>query len=219
VVQLVIVASVRGRWTRAATPPERAEPRFDAFTTGKALLCALFLVVAFLATDWPREVLALGVAGVLLLSRRTHSRAILAEVDGPLLVLFMGLFVVNHALAATGRPAELVEALQSHGVDLRTPAQLFLWCVPLSNVVSNVPAVMLLLPQATHPSAGSVLALASTLAGNLVLVGSIANLIVVDQAARAGVRVGWREHARVGVPITLLTLAIAALWLWLRSAA
>jgi Na+/H+ antiporter NhaD/arsenite permease-like protein len=89
--------------------------------------------------------------------------------------------------------------------------------VLLSNVVSNVPAVMLLLPFATHPLAGPVLALASTLAGNLLIVGSIANIIVVDQAGRLGFRITWRDHARVGVPVTLATLAIAAGWLLLRS--
>lgn len=61
------------------------------------------------------------------------------------------------------------------------------------------------------------LALASTLAGNLLIVGSIANIIVVEQGARLGVAIDWRSHARVGVPVTLATLAIAAAWLWLRS--
>lgn len=63
-----------------------------------------------------------------------------------------------------------------------------------------------------------ILALSSTLAGNLFPVGSIANLIVVDQAARLGVPVIWREHARTGAPITLATLAIAAAWLWIKAA-
>jgi Na+/H+ antiporter NhaD/arsenite permease-like protein len=72
---------------------------------------------------------------------------------------------------------------------------------------------MLLLPVATHPLAGPVLALSSTLAGNLVIVGSIANIIVVDQARRLGVDVTWRAHARIGIPVTLITLALAATWL------
>jgi Na+/H+ antiporter NhaD/arsenite permease-like protein len=76
---------------------------------------------------------------------------------------------------------------------------------------------MLLLPSATHPLAGPILALATTLAGNLFIVGSIANIIVVDQAARLGIGISWREHARVGVPVTLVTLAIAAGWLWVRA--
>jgi Na+/H+ antiporter NhaD/arsenite permease-like protein len=90
--------------------------------------------------------------------------------------------------------------------------------VVLSNLVSNVPAVMLLLPFASHPYAGPVLALASTLAGNLLIVGSIANIIVVDQAGRLGFRITWRDHARIGIPVTLVTLAIAACWLWLLNA-
>jgi Na+/H+ antiporter NhaD/arsenite permease-like protein len=84
--------------------------------------------------------------------------------------------------------------------------------------VSNVPAVMLLLPAAEHSLAGPALALASTLAGNLLVVGSIANLIVIDEARRLGVEIGWRGHARVGVPVTLATLALGAGWLALRAA-
>lgn len=78
---------------------------------------------------------------------------------------------------------------------------------------------MLLLPAATHELAGPILALASTLAGNLLIVGSIANIIVVDQAARLGVRIEWRTHARVGIPVTLVTLCVAAVWLWLIATA
>jgi Na+/H+ antiporter NhaD/arsenite permease-like protein len=78
---------------------------------------------------------------------------------------------------------------------------------------------MLLLPFADHPLAGPVLAISSTLAGNLILVGSIANLIVADAAARHGIEIGWRRHARTGLPVTLVTLALALAWLWLRGAA
>ena len=76
---------------------------------------------------------------------------------------------------------------------------------------------MLLLPAAGPSQAGALLALASTLAGNLILVGSIANLIVVDQAGLLGVQIGWRQHARVGVPVTLASLALCAGWLWLMG--
>jgi Na+/H+ antiporter NhaD/arsenite permease-like protein len=134
-------------------------------------------------------------------------------VDWHLLVLFMGLFVVNHALATSGGTERALAGLTAAGADVRDPTWLFPIAVVLSNLVSNVPAVMLLLPSATHPLGGAILALASTLAGNLFLVGSIANLIVVDQAARLGVRIGWRQHLRIGLPITLVTLAVAAGWL------
>jgi Na+/H+ antiporter NhaD/arsenite permease-like protein len=83
--------------------------------------------------------------------------------------------------------------------------------VGLSNLVSNVPAVMLLLPHLQGTQSGITLALVSTYAGNLFLVGSIANLIVVDLAQKSGVSIDWRSHVRIGLPITLLTLVVV--WL------
>jgi Na+/H+ antiporter NhaD/arsenite permease-like protein len=124
----------------------------------------------------------------------------------------MGLFVVNHALQATGLPEALVQRLAASGWRLDHPASLFGATFVLSNLVSNVPAVMLLLPLA-GPDAGPLLALVSTLAGNLFIVGSIANIIVVDAAARHGVTIDWRTHARIGVPVTAASMAISAAWL------
>jgi Na+/H+ antiporter NhaD/arsenite permease-like protein len=99
-------------------------------------------------------------------------------------------------------------------VHLADHGALFVAGVGLSNLVSNVPAVMLLLPHLSGSEAGVTLALVSTLAGNLLLVGSIANLIVVDQAQKSGI--DWRMHARVGVPVTVLTLAVVCvLRVWL----
>jgi Na+/H+ antiporter NhaD/arsenite permease-like protein len=100
----------------------------------------------------------------------------LGLVDWELLVLFIGLFVVNQAVQQTGLMAAAVADLAAAGASLEQPGLLFAAAALLSNLVSNVPAVMLLLPAATHPQAGLILALASTLAGNLLLVGSIANL-------------------------------------------
>lgn len=218
----IIAWQARGRWTFAdgVAPPadanDDAEAPFDRWQTTKGLAVAAALLLAFLFTSWPREHVALTAAGVLLTSRQLHSSRMLGLVDWELLVLFIGLFVVNHALQTTGVPDRLVADLSAAGVDLRHPGALFVAALALSNVVSNVPAVMLLLPLATHPLAGPVLALASTLAGNLLVVGSIANIIVVDAARRRGVRIDWRRHARVGVPVTVATLAIVAGYLWLR---
>src|SRR5664280_2268846 len=179
-----------------------------------AILLGLVVAVAGgLSAVLANDVICLAAAPVLLTSRRMASRDILGTVDWHLLVLFVGLFVVNFALADSGTLAVATRALERGGVDLTRPGVLFPLTVVLSNLVSNVPAVMLLLPQATRPAAGPLLALASTLAGNLIIVGSVANIIVVDQAARLGVRIGWGQHARVGVPVTLATLAIAAGWL------
>ena len=209
--------SVRGRWASATSVPAVEAPELDRWQTAKGLLVLAALVLGFLFTPVPREVLALGAAALLLTSRRMASRDLIGLVDWHLLVLFVGLFVVNHAVAEAGLAAQANGALRSAGVDLGDPRWLFPATAVVSNLVSNVPAVMLLLPHASHPLAGPVLALSSTLAGNLLIVGSIANIIVVDQAAALGVRIGWREHARVGVPVTLATLAVAAAWLALRG--
>ena len=223
VIWLVVTRLYRGRFAapeHSRAPSVQIEPPiggpappWNAWQATKGLLVTGVLLVLFLATDWPREITALAGAGVLLCSRKLHSRRMLGLVDWQLLVLFAGLFVVNHALETTGAPEHAVAALADRGIDARDPRWLFALIVGLSNVVSNVPAVMLLLPLAEHPAAGSVLALASTLAGNLLIVGSIANIIVVDAAARQGIAIGWREHARVGVPVTVVTLLIAAGWL------
>jgi len=219
VVWWVVARSSRGRWHRPGPVAELPAPPYDAWQSGKGLAVLALLTAAFLFAPWPREVVALAAAGILLTSRRTASREILGLVDWQLLILFVGLFVVNHALAVSGMPQQALQGLQSWGLDLTRPAPLFAGTVVLSNLVSNVPATMLLLPAATHSLAGQILALASTLAGNLFIVGSIANLIVVDQAERLGVAISWRDHARVGIPVTLLTLAIAAGWLWIRTLA
>jgi Na+/H+ antiporter NhaD/arsenite permease-like protein len=209
----IVAASVRGSWFKPTSVPQVEEAGLNRWQTGKGLVVLGLLLLGFLFAPIPREVLALAAAAVLLTSRRMASRDILGTVDWHLLVLFVGLFVVNFALADSGTLAVATRALERGGVDLTRPGVLFPLTVVLSNLVSNVPAVMLLLPQATRPAAGPLLALASTLAGNLIIVGSVANIIVVDQAARLGVRIGWRQHARVGVPVTLATLAIAAGWL------
>ncbi|MDD2918673.1 anion transporter [Rhodoferax sp.] len=189
-------------------------PPFDAWQSAKGLTVATALLLVFLFTDWPREVAALVGAAVLLLSRRLHSSHVMGFVDWQLLVLFMGLFVVNHAFESTGLAAQVVAWLATQGVQLADPGALFVAGVGLSNLVSNVPAVMLLLPHLSDQDAGVTLALVSTLAGNLLLVGSIANLIVADLAQKCGVALDWRMHARVGVPVTLLTLGVV--WAWLR---
>ncbi len=198
-------------------PPED-DPVFDRWQTAKGLAVALALMAVFLFTDWPRDVAALVGAGVLLLSRRLHSSRVMGFVDWPLLLLFIGLFVVNAGMEHTGLAAQAVAWLAERGVQVTDPGVLLVLGVGLSNLVSNVPAVMLLLPHlgGSH-TAGTALALISTLAGNLLLVGSIANLIVADLARQRGVEIGWQHHARVGVPVTLLSLSVVALWFSLAA--
>jgi Na+/H+ antiporter NhaD/arsenite permease-like protein len=199
--------------------PERREgayATFDPWQTAKGLAVAAALMMVFLFTSWPREVAALTGAGLLLMSRRLHSNKMLGLVDWELLVLFIGLFVVNHAFERTGLAAGALAALAGAGAPLAAPVPLFAATFVLSNAVSNVPAVMLLLPAATEPFSGPMLALVSTLAGNLLIVGSIANIIVVDAARRRGVEIDWLRHALTGVPVTLASLAVAGAWFAMR---
>jgi len=217
VVWAILVAQFRGRWEQRGKNIAVAAPPLNRWQTFKGLSVLMVVVVLFLEGSFPREVTALAAGGVLLLSRRLHSREMLSLVDWQLLILFVGLFVVNHALEASGLLAWGMDSLAASGIDVQHPAGLFGITAVLSNLVSNVPAVMLLLPAADHPTAGAVLALSSTLAGNLLIVGSIANIIVVDQAQRLGIRVSWRDHARTGIPVTLATLTLAGGWLWLRT--
>jgi Na+/H+ antiporter NhaD/arsenite permease-like protein len=199
--------------------PERREgayATFDPWQTAKGLAVAAALMMVFLFTSWPREVAALTGAGLLLMSRRLHSNKMLGLVDWELLVLFIGLFVVNHAFERTGLAAGALAALADAGAPLAAPVPLFAATFVLSNAVSNVPAVMLLLPAATEPFSGPMLALVSTLAGNLLIVGSIANIIVVDAARRRGVEIDWLRHALTGVPVTLASLAVAGAWFTMR---
>ncbi|MGE0098950.1 MAG: anion transporter [Hydrogenophaga sp.] len=210
----------RGSPRPAPLPPAAEgvdkEPPFDAWQTAKGLLVAAALLVIFLFTDWPRDVAALVGAGVLLLSRRLHSSHVMGLVDWPLLILFMGLFVVNHAFETTGLAGQAVNLLGTQGVHLTDPGPLLVAGVVLSNLVSNVPAVMLLLPHLSGSAgqAGVMLALVTTLAGNLLLVGSIANLIVADLARQQGIEIDWKRHAITGIPVTLMTLAVV--WAWMH---
>ncbi len=215
-------AIVRSQWktrwhvARAESASTADEP-FNRWQSTKGLIVLAVAVLAFLVAPWPREVVALTAAGVLLLSRRMASNEMLGQVDWHLLVLFAGLFVVHDATARAGLLNTAFAETQRFGIDVARPGWMFAVTPVLSNLVSNVPAVMLLLPVTHGEFAGLTLALSSTLAGNLLIVGSIANIIVADQARRQGVDIDWRTHARTGVPVTLATLAIAAVWLWVRS--
>jgi len=217
----VIAWQFRHRWhdgeTDGGGQPLPVPPPFNRWESGKGLAVAVALLAAFLLAPWPRELCALAGAALILTSRRRGSRDMLGLVDWQLLVLFIGLFIVNDAFQRTGTMEQALAALRAGGIDPAQPAILFGLSAVLSNIVSNVPATMLLLPGATHPMAGATLALSSTLAGNLFIVGSVANIIVVTAARPLGVSIDFRTHLRTGLPVTVATLTIAAAWLALRS--
>ena len=167
-------------------PGPRTSRQFDALQTAKGLCVAGALLLIFLFTDWPRDVAALVGAGVLLLSRRLHSAHVMGFVDWQLLLLFIGLFVVNHAFESTGLAAEAVAWLAAQGVHLAEPGPLLVaGRGAVQPGVQRAGGDAAAAAPAGRRQAGMMLALVSTLAGNLLLVGSIANLIVVDLARRA----------------------------------
>jgi Na+/H+ antiporter NhaD/arsenite permease-like protein len=192
------------------SPRRERGPRRLGWPAAKAVGLTVLAVCLFL-TPVPAALTALGVAGGVLLSRRAATRALLEAVDWPLLALFVSLFIVVRGFEASGWAAAAAAALAAHGAGLFHPAVLVTVTAVLSNLVSNVPATMLLLPLVGHqPATGYALALASTFSGNALLVGSIANLIVVERAAALGVRIGFRDHLRLGLPLAVMSLALAA---------
>ena len=138
----------------------------------------------------------------------------LSFIDWQLLVLFIGLFIVNRGFLDTSAVQTFIQHIP---LNLRSPIPIFISTVVLSNIVSNVPAVMLLLPFVTTTFDGSLLALVSTLTGNLFIIGSIANIIVISQASQYGVKINWKKHMQVGFPVTIITLGLTAGWLYLIS--
>jgi Na+/H+ antiporter NhaD/arsenite permease-like protein len=183
--------------------------------------CLVLIVVLFAGflVGVPMPLFTLLVVAALLISRRIPPDAVFARVDWPLLVLFTGLFVVTGALEQSSAFQQLLTLLIPRvGSSI---AGLALITAVFSNLVSNVPAVLLLRPLAeaaispTH--AWLVLAMASTLAGNLTLLGSVANLIVAEAALAQGVKITFREYLRAGLPITIATILVGIFWLSLTG--
>lgn len=202
---------LRGSGTAADT---LTRPSVHPYRLASAGLATAGMLAAFVA-GVPAASAAFAAAAALLVVSGSRAGELLRSVDFELLALFAGLFVVVAALGSTA-PAVAALAWAERGGTAALAAAAAL----ASNVVSNVPAVLLLLPATQAAAGGSraalTLAMASTLAGNLTLLGSIANLIVVETARRLGVEIGFRTYARAGVPVALVTLALGIVWLALR---
>lgn len=219
----------RGRWFLPNTPQPNTNisalkssvtsSKLDVLETWKASIVALVVIVAFVADLWPRELVALAGASILLVNRKIASKDVLKQVDGDLLLLIMGLFIVNQAVAATGLPQILLGDLRHAGIDINHPLSLFFSSAVLSNIVGNNPAVMLLAPYldptlGNAPQLGAALALGTGFSSNMIIFGSLAGIIVVEQAAANHVRISFSDFARCGLPVALFTLIMAALWIF-----
>ncbi len=190
-------------------PPQEYRPLLR-----KAMLATALMLVALIAGA-PIPLAALAAAALLLISRRRDPEAVFQDIDWGLLVFFAALFVVTGAIETSGLGGDLFAWLRPWADG--GPAKLTVVSLVLSNVVSNVPAVMLFRPVvptlADPETAWLTLAMATTLAGNLTLLGSVANLIVAEIARRRGVHLSFGEYLKAGMPIAILTLALGVRWL------
>jgi Na+/H+ antiporter NhaD/arsenite permease-like protein len=198
-----------------AAPVPAAEPGypFDRAHTIKGLVI-LAAVIGLFFTTLPREIVVLTAAAIHLASPKFRTADFLHLVDWTVLILFIGLFVVTGAFQASGYGDDAVHALARAGIDLHRPATLAITTAGLSNLINNSAAVMLLLKVSdlSHPVTAYVLALANSFGGNLLIVGSVANIIVVQQARQFGVDISFRAFARLGIPVTLAALGGLLVW-------
>ena len=185
----------------------------DRVLLWKSLLISAAMIAFFFA-GWPAATVALVAGALLLITRRVGPDTVYREIDWQLLVLFIGLFIVIAGLERTAFSADLLAAAARFR--LERPAVLTAAAAILSNIVSNVPAVLVFKPVMAHlpdpRHAWLVLAMSSTLAGNLTVLGSVANLIVVERARRE-VKISFWEYAKAGVPVAVVTLAIGVVLL------
>ncbi len=205
----------------SAPLPASVKPSPTPFNRAHTIkgLVILGLVIAFFFSPVPKEIVALTAAGIHLASPKFETEDLLALVDWPILVLFMGLFVVTGAFQATGYGDQAVQWLGHAGLNLQSPSALAVATAVLSNLINNSAAVLLLVKvvNVTHPPTAYVLALANSFGGSLIILGSVSNIIVVQQARDLGINISFRDFARLGVPVTVAAMAGLLAWVRLMS--
>jgi Na+/H+ antiporter NhaD/arsenite permease-like protein len=190
------------------------EHLLDRNQTIKGVAALLALLILF-ATPLPREIGALIIAALLLANRKITSRTMIGAVDWPLLLLVSCLFALTGQLNDSGIAAKVLAFLDDYRLLPNNLLVLFPFAAVTSNAIGSVPTAMLLLQIWPNPPPGVLygLALLSTLAGNLLLTGSLTNLLIAERAERMEARLTFADYARAGIPIAVLSLAFAAFWL------
>jgi Na+/H+ antiporter NhaD/arsenite permease-like protein len=210
VLTVVLIAVVYRKEFLDATRIAVEKPRVRIHTAllWKSVAAAVAMIALFFA-GLPVSKVAVVTGAILLITRRVKPERVYREIDWSLLVLFAGLFVVIAGAEKALLRGDILALVQRLQLD-RTGV-LTMWSAILSNLVSNVPAVLVFKPflsrMADPQHAWLTLAMSSTLAGNLTVLGSIANLIVIERSRRT-IRISFLEYLKVGVPLTLLTLLI-----------
>jgi Na+/H+ antiporter NhaD/arsenite permease-like protein len=207
-----IVWMMSRRHLRLEVPPAEGRSQDpQPYNRGHTIkgLVLLAAVIGLFFSPIPKEVTALAAAAIHLASRKFRTEDLLRLVDWPILVLFAGLFVVTGAFVGTGAGFQVVADLSRLGIDLDRAPVLAVATAALSNLIGNSAAVMLLVKvvDLTRPALPYVLAVANSFGGNLIIVGSVANIIVVQQARELGVEISFRSFARLGIPVTAAALA------------
>jgi Na+/H+ antiporter NhaD/arsenite permease-like protein len=213
-VVLIALAYRSEFWTRQTLRGEPQPAHANWPIIAKSVAVSLAMVAAFFAGAPPAEV-AIVAGAVLLFTRRIKSEKIYAEIDWTLLLMFAGLFIVVAGLEKSVLSQGVITAV-SH-LHFQNVFILSGITAVLSNIVSNVPAVLVLKPfigqLENQQQAWLTVAMASTLAGNFAILGSVANLIVVQRARAQNVEIGFWEYFKLGAPLTLLTMGVGMLWL------
>lgn len=194
---------------------EHGKVHFHKYLVVKSLAVLLFVIIAYIAGKDLAVTSGLG-AAVLLMTRRVEPNKIYTSIDFNLLVIFTGLFVLVGGLEHSGLMSWLVRQAAGY-IDFGSLPVFALLTIVLSNIVSNVPAVLLLkffIPPAEAAIWWKALALFSTFAGNLTITGSIANLIVAEIARRQGIRIRFADYIKVGLPITAITSLLGLIALY-----
>jgi Na+/H+ antiporter NhaD/arsenite permease-like protein len=218
-----VFAVVWLQWRRRIVAGEPADPGelpavvshpFDRNQVIKGAVALLALLLLFL-TSLPRELGALGIAALLLANRKITSRTMIATVDWPLLLLVACLFAITGTLNQAGVASKLMYFLSRHGMLPNGLLPLTIFSIFTSNAIGSLPGTMLLLQVWPTPPPGVLYALAllTSLAGNLLLSGSLTNVLIAERADRMGARLRFIDHAKAGVPIAVISLGFAILWL------
>ena len=199
--------------TVAEAPPVIAHP-LDRVQTIKGAVAVLLLLLLFL-TSLPRETGALIIAALLLANRKITSRTMIADIDWPLLLLVSCLFAITGTLNHTGVAAQILAFLQNLGLLPNSLLLLTPFSLVTSNAIGSLPAAMLLFQvwQVPPENVLYALSLLSTLSGNLMLSGSLTNVLIAERAERMGAPLSFRDHARAGIPIVAISMAFAIAWL------
>jgi Na+/H+ antiporter NhaD/arsenite permease-like protein len=193
-------------------PAQQTYP-FNRLHTLKGIIIFI-VVIGLFFTSLPKEVIALAAAGLHLASTKFRTDDLLGLVDWPILVLFMGLFIVAGAFQSTGYGEQAIHRLAQGGFDLNAPVNLTLTTAALSNLIGNSATVMLLLKvvNLAAPVTPYLLALANSFGGSVMIIGSVSNIIVVQQARVMGIKISFWDFARLGIPVTLAALAALLVW-------